>query len=668
MKTAVLNKKHFIKRVIALVLTSCLIVAGSTFGSAQANQVIPFPTAFQNGSFEDGMAAIFTPVPAANARSKPIDQGSVPGWNTTEADGLIEIWLSGFTPGSAVSTGYRYNTAAGAGDYLAELNANWGAMLYQSIETTPGALYRWSALHRGRMSNTVPDKADVLIGAYEKFDLTLVNDPAGSPLVPPTTPPVSNNDMSRMEMSDIAGTVNEGAGVASTQWGSYYGYYPADSDHTLMGFVAISSTGTNNSKVNSMGNLIDNASWQEISEPATETVVSGDTPDDSLMVNNLADGYSASPDYSSIPTDANGDLQPGVYQVPVIIKQGGNLLQDSNKGTLTATESSEITSTLIVRPKLTVKFVDEDTGSEIQTSTVTPGWAEESWDASSVPDSITTADGVTYLFDKRDESTDTTTGVYGITTLGSDDAPLLRNTNVTYLYKRATLKITVHYVDDQGNTLAPDETTKTASGLHYDIGPPSPGDKVTFNGVVYIYDDATGDETSGTAHATDLDITLRFHRWPGIDFSFNKVGDHDAPLWGVAFKLTPRNAQDTAWDSAEATTVVSGSDGTVTLTGLLDTRYLLEEVDPYPGYGLPLGYWVLTVNAEATPPDPVVSIEAKGTPPAFRIQDGVYTLVNYKNWTLPFLGSWGVIPYVIAGVILLGAALIPLPKSKKKTR
>ena len=86
--------------------------------------------ALVNGSFED---------PASISEFGLIRQDNVPGWNTTEADGRIELWQSG----------YRGVPAAG-GEQFAELAANEPSELYQDLPTAPGALLTYAVSHRGR--------------------------------------------------------------------------------------------------------------------------------------------------------------------------------------------------------------------------------------------------------------------------------------------------------------------------------------------------------------------------------------------------------------------------------------------------------------------------------------------------------------------------------------
>jgi hypothetical protein len=63
----------------------------------------------------------------------------VPGWQTSSADQVIEIWQDQ----------YR-GVPSAAGNQFAELDANSPDTLWQDIELPPGQLMYWSLLHHGR--------------------------------------------------------------------------------------------------------------------------------------------------------------------------------------------------------------------------------------------------------------------------------------------------------------------------------------------------------------------------------------------------------------------------------------------------------------------------------------------------------------------------------------
>ena len=99
------------------------------------------PTIVNNGSFEIG---------ATPNRWTSKDASDIPGWYTTATDNRIEIWKSGFL-----------GKIAQEGGYIAEINANQRASLYQVICAEPGSVLDWSIWHRGRRGT---DIANVKIG------------------------------------------------------------------------------------------------------------------------------------------------------------------------------------------------------------------------------------------------------------------------------------------------------------------------------------------------------------------------------------------------------------------------------------------------------------------------------------------------------------------------
>ena len=99
------------------------------------------PTIVNNGSFETG---------AVTNTWTLKDESDIPGWYTTATDNKIEIWKSGFQGKNAQD-----------GNYIAEINANQRAALYQVICAEPGSVLDWSIWHRGRRG---VDVANVKIG------------------------------------------------------------------------------------------------------------------------------------------------------------------------------------------------------------------------------------------------------------------------------------------------------------------------------------------------------------------------------------------------------------------------------------------------------------------------------------------------------------------------
>jgi len=107
-------------------------ILGQNFGNTLPTGLCGDAAAFCNGSFE------VQPVVSAGSQGF-FNQALISCWNTTEADGLIEIWGSGFGGVPAYS-----------GNQFAEVNAHMGATLYQNYTAIPGSTVTISFAHRGR--------------------------------------------------------------------------------------------------------------------------------------------------------------------------------------------------------------------------------------------------------------------------------------------------------------------------------------------------------------------------------------------------------------------------------------------------------------------------------------------------------------------------------------
>ncbi|MGC4959331.1 hypothetical protein ACLQ2P_39550 [Actinomadura citrea] len=113
-------------------------------------QDVPQQVALINGGFEE--PKITGGNQMLHDATRPGD-GSVPGWQTTASDHVIEIWHS------------RRGVPAASGEQFAELNANESSALYQDLETTPGTTLYWSLRHRGREGD---DTMSVKIGRPDR--------------------------------------------------------------------------------------------------------------------------------------------------------------------------------------------------------------------------------------------------------------------------------------------------------------------------------------------------------------------------------------------------------------------------------------------------------------------------------------------------------------------
>ena len=173
-------------------------------------------TSLQNGGFE---------VPPVSADTFTLfPQAQVPPWQTTDEEGEIEIWGTGFN-----------GVPAAQGNAFAELNANTPGTLYQDIVTNPGDTLTWTLQHRGRGGD---DSMQVLIG-----DALVAN--------------VGGTDGWNYTSADLVD--------GTTAWGTHSADYvvPAGQVCTRFAFRAV-STGSGSPSV---GNFLDEVSFS-VSSPA----------------------------------------------------------------------------------------------------------------------------------------------------------------------------------------------------------------------------------------------------------------------------------------------------------------------------------------------------------------------------------------------------------------
>jgi hypothetical protein len=168
--------------------------------------------ALENGGFEE---------PAHGGSGYALEnESSVPGWDTTAPDNLMEFWWGGF-----IASPYE-------GTQLVELNANYASTLYQDVTTTYGDVYIYAFSHRGR----------------------------------------SGPDTMRFSLSGIeVRTVTD-----STSWGRYGGVITIVDAVTSFQFEAISASGGGGS----YGNLLDAISFT----PACDLDTDGDGTPDALDI------------------------------------------------------------------------------------------------------------------------------------------------------------------------------------------------------------------------------------------------------------------------------------------------------------------------------------------------------------------------------------------------
>ena len=180
-------------------------------------------------------------------------------------------------------------------------------------------------------------------------------------------------------------------------------------------------------------------------------------------------------------------------------------------------------------------------------------------------------------------------------------------------------------------------------------------------------------------------VYLKNQRRPTYDFTFIKENERREGLGNVEFDLYNAknssgsydpNAENTRWNLTDEPyqRLISsnnvGNRGQVTLKKLTSGEYLLKETKTAAGYQLPLGFWVIKVDAEAG------TIEfldkSDPLPPAFRVesdgQEKTYYLPNYKEFKLPAAGGLGKVLSVILGITFLGLAIWSYFRNKKNPK
>ncbi|WP_414577176.1 hypothetical protein [Anabaena sp. CCY 9402-a] len=234
-------------------LISTTLVLQPTLAQAQIQR------SFLNPSFEQ-------PVFATSCYIQ-VDESQIPGWTTTHntkqgtascattgfttLGKIIEIWTKGFS---------SVNTATGAGNQFAELNAEENSQLYQNLCLYQNETITFSLLHRGRTNSSTPDVANFLIGLitgtptiFGRFSTT------NNGTV--TTQPVAQNG------ATIPTVTNNNAGDG---WVRYNGSVPytGSTGNKPVGFAAV-STANNNLTT---GNFLDDV--QFAGKPVLEFVAS----------------------------------------------------------------------------------------------------------------------------------------------------------------------------------------------------------------------------------------------------------------------------------------------------------------------------------------------------------------------------------------------------------
>ncbi len=159
----------------------------------------------------------------------------------------------------------------------------------------------------------------------------------------------------------------------------------------------------------------------------------------------------------------------------------------------------------LVKGNVIVNYEDED-GNPIQDPVVdeenTP--VGDDYDTTdNRPEKITTPDGKTY--ERVPEKTE-----------GDETGKVTEeDTEITYVYKEVKGNVNVHYVDEDGNTIADDvvDTANASTGTAYDTTDHKPN-TITFNGKTYYYKEVASNSASenGTVVEGTLDVTYVYRK------------------------------------------------------------------------------------------------------------------------------------------------------------
>ena len=337
-----------------------------------------------NGDFE-----LTAPALAKTPASNIIPQTGYAGWNTLESDQMLELWQTGFTPGTP--GGITFNSHSG--NWLAEINANMASpnsALYQDLTNqVPGTLYQWSFWQSGRSGK---DVSMIMLGSSNQLnnvkslpDYCLQYaqpESTANPVALPTAAAFTNE-----VKADNLSSLGPRYFMAAPQntWTNHWGYWTSNSDTVrflLYSYYSTVPSGTSGKAA--IGNLVDDCAIYQVAVPTTQTIEYGDDTGFTNMINDtsgfasllantnnvIADSFLGIPDLKNAvlandPTKTPIDLStqnaetPNTYLVPVTVKD--------NTGAVVGM----IWSTVIVEGGLTTEYDDIMTGKPIPAAVIT---------------------------------------------------------------------------------------------------------------------------------------------------------------------------------------------------------------------------------------------------------------------------------------------------------
>ncbi|MFR8481303.1 MAG: SpaA isopeptide-forming pilin-related protein, partial [Varibaculum timonense] len=141
---------------------------------------------------------------------------------------------------------------------------------------------------------------------------------------------------------------------------------------------------------------------------------------------------------------------------------------------------------------------------------------------------------------------------------------------------------------------------------------------------------------------------VRYNQRAEVEIALHKVSDKGDPMEGVVFELSPEG------DSAAVQTLTTGPDGKVRFKVLPNQKYTLKETATVRGYALLPQPVVFMVDGSGK----VKVISGKGSVNTVTGGDRSLTVVNYPEGRLPLSGLAGSLQVLLAGVLLLGVAVV----------
>ena len=200
-------------------------------------------------------------------------------------------------------------------------------------------------------------------------------------------------------------------------------------------------------------------------------------------------------------------------------------------------------------------------------------------------------------------------------------------------------------------------TSSTYAGVRY---MQNAGAAVTSGGTAYtLYKKVSGEILEPEEEPEIQTITI-LNSKSSIQMNMKKVSESETPIKGAEFALYRAQVSGGEWSPVNPETplmtAVSRANGNFAFFDLMPGNYLLYETKAVAGYMLPDEPWHVTVSNSG--------ISVQGIVP----QDDVFTIVNYRSYTLPAAGGPGLAFVYTLGGILIALSLVMAALYRKNYR